>query len=42
MRARVDGVAGRRVTQAMVSTRIVNQVELSEAERLAVAYGPEL
>ncbi len=42
MRARVDGVAGRRVTQAMVSTRIVNQVELSEAERPAVAYGPEL
>jgi hypothetical protein len=25
MRARVDGVAGRRVTQAIVSTRIVNQ-----------------
>ena len=36
MRARVDGVTGRRVTQAMVPTRIVNQVELSEAERPAV------
>ena len=35
MRARVGGVAGRRVTQAMVPTRIVNQVELSEAERPA-------
>jgi hypothetical protein len=41
MRARVDGVAGRRVTQAMVPTRIVNQVELSEAERPAVACGPQ-
>jgi hypothetical protein len=27
------GVAGRRITQAIVATRIVNQVELSEAER---------
>jgi hypothetical protein len=30
------GVAGRRITQAIVATRIVNQVELSEAERPAV------
>jgi hypothetical protein len=34
MRARVDGVAGRRVAQAMVSTRIVNQVELSRPNGL--------
>ena len=32
----VGGVAGRAVTQAMVPTRIVNQVELCEAERHAV------
>ena len=42
VRARVDGVAGRRVTQAMVHTRIVTGLSSPRPSGLRLACGPEL